>query len=234
MRPVDVSLYLILGPDIAAPIDVASAAVAGGVSLIQWRDKTGSTAAQVAAVRALVAAVDVPVLVNDRADVAVVAGAAGVHVGHGDLTPAEARLIVGPDAIVGLTVHNMAEAIAADGAPVSYASVGGVFATHSKVNPNPPIGIDGFRAIAGRLKQQGALPVCAIAGITPDRAATLVAAGADGVAVIASIARAADPRTAAAELAAAVRGAWLQPDGSAAPQFARVTGDAALSNRGRQ
>ena len=201
----DLSVYLILGPSVPDPLAVAREAVAGGVTMIQWRDKDGSTAQQVAAVRALVAAVPVPVLVNDRADVARAAGAAGVHVGHGDLTPEEARLVVGREAIVGLTVHSIAEAEAADGQPISYASVGGVFPTSSKPNRHPPIGIDGFRAIAGRLKQASGAPVCAIAGIDPARATELVAAGADGVAVMAAIAGAPDRRAAAAALAAAVR-----------------------------
>lgn len=199
------SLYLVMGPDVADPAALAAKAVAGGVTMIQWRDKGASTAEQVAAVRRLVAAVPVPVLVNDRADVAVAAGAAGVHVGHGDLTPAEARRIVGPDAIVGVTIHSLAEAEAADGAPIDYASVGGVFETTSKHNPQPPIGIDGFASIAARLRaHRAALPVIAIAGITAERATALAGAGADGVAVMSAITRAADPAEAAARLARAV------------------------------
>lgn len=199
------SLYLVMGPDVADPAALAAKAVAGGVTMIQWRDKGASTAEQVAAVRRLVAAVPVPVLVNDRADVAVAAGAAGVHVGHGDLTPAEARRIVGPDAIVGVTIHSLAEAEAADGAPIDYASVGGVFETTSKHNPQPPIGIDGFASIAARLRaHRAALPVIAIAGITAERATALTGAGADGVAVMSAITRAADPAEAAAQLARAV------------------------------
>lgn len=195
-----------MGPDVADPVALARAAVAGGVGLIQWRDKSGSTADQVAAVRALVEAVPVPVLVNDRCDVAHAAGAAGVHVGHGDLTPAEARAIVGETAIVGLTVHTLAEAAAADGAPIDYASVGGVFETTSKHNPQPPIGIDGFAAIAARLREgRAALPVVAIAGIDAERARRLTEAGADGVAVMSAITRAADPRAAAAALRSAVK-----------------------------
>jgi len=200
----DYSVYLVIGPDVADPAAVARAACEGGVSLVQWRDKSGSTADQVAAVRRLVAAVPVPVLVDDRADVAVAAGAAGVHVGHGDLTPAEARMIVGKDAVVGLTVHTMEEAEAADGAPIDYASVGGVFATTSKTNPRPPIGVDGFRAIAARLRAHRPIPVIAIAGITAERAAILKSAGADGIAVMGAITQAADPRAAAASLALAM------------------------------
>lgn len=205
--PLDPALYLVVGPDAGDPLPIVRAAVAGGATLVQWRDKTGDTASQVAAVRRLVAAVSVPVLVNDRADVALAAGAAGVHVGHGDLTPAEARAIVGPDAIVGLTVHTMAEAEAADDAPIDYASVGAVFATASKDNPQEPIGVDGFAALAARLRRGRALPVIAIAGIDEARARALAAAGADGVAVMSAVTRAADPVAAAAALLRAVRAA---------------------------
>ncbi|MEM9491148.1 MAG: thiamine phosphate synthase, partial [Myxococcota bacterium] len=147
------ALYLVLGPDVADPCALVRDAVRGGVTLVQWRDKSASTAQQVADVKALVAAVDAPILVNDRADVARAAGAAGVHVGHGDLDAWQARDIVGPDAIVGVTIHTMEEAEAVDGAPIDYASVGGVFQTTSKNNAHPPIGIDGFTAIAARLRR---------------------------------------------------------------------------------
>ncbi|WP_139312767.1 thiamine phosphate synthase [Acuticoccus yangtzensis] len=199
--PLDPRLYLVLGPKEPDPVRLVRSATAGGVTLVQWRDKGGDTAVQVAAVRALVAATNVPVLVNDRADVARAAGAAGVHVGHGDLSAREAREIVGPAAIVGLTIHSMAEAEAADDAPIDYASVGGVFETTSKVNPNPPIGIDGFARIAARLRlRRPDLPVVAIAGIDEARAEELAAAGADGVAVMGAITKAAAPGEAAEKL----------------------------------
>ncbi|MEM6762072.1 MAG: thiamine phosphate synthase [Pseudomonadota bacterium] len=196
----DYSVYLVMGPDVVDPVAMAVSAARGGVTVIQWRDKTGSTSEQVELVSELVAATDVPILVNDRADVAVAAGAAGVHVGHGDLTPAQARRIVGADAIVGVTIHTADEAEAADGAPIDYASVGGVFATSSKTNTHPPIGIDGFAAIAERLRRARSLPIIAIAGIDVARAKALRAAGADGVAVMSAITKADDPAAAAKAL----------------------------------
>lgn len=201
----DLTTYLVLGPDVADPAGIVRAGVAGGVSLVQWRDKSGATAEQVAAVRRLVEASAAPVLVNDRADVALAAGAAGVHVGHGDLDPWQARRIVGEEAIVGVTIHTMEEAAAVDGAPIDYASVGGVFETTSKTNVHPPIGIEGFRAITERLRRDRPLPVCAIAGITPERARALAEAGADGVAVMSAVTKVDDPAAAAAALVAAVR-----------------------------
>lgn len=198
----DVSCYLVLGPGTDDPAQVAARAVAGGVKLVQWRDKDGDTATQVRAVRDLMAACRVPIVVNDRADVAALTGAA-LHVGHGDLTPLEARRLVGA-APIGLTVHTMEEAQAAPVDEIAYASVGGVFETTSKRNPNPPIGIDGFRAIAAHLKaRRPDLPVCAIAGIDETRAAALAGAGADGVAVMSAITSASDPAAAARAIRAA-------------------------------
>lgn len=202
-KNVDLSCYLVLGPDVSDPVGVVRAAVAGGASLVQWRDKSGATAEQVAMVRALQSASDAPVFVNDRADVAALTGA-GLHVGHGDLSPIEARALVG-DAPIGLTVHTLEEADAADVHAIAYASVGGVFETTSKRNTHPPIGIDGFVQIATRLRERRPdLPICAIAGIDAERAATLAAAGADGVAVMSAVTKAADPAGAARAIRRAV------------------------------
>ncbi|MEM9224619.1 MAG: thiamine phosphate synthase [Pseudomonadota bacterium] len=204
MQP-DPSVYLVLGPDVADPCALAREAVAGGVTMIQWRDKTAAPEDEVLLVRQLVAAVDVPVLVNDKPEIARASGAAGVHVGHGDAHAWAARKIVGENAIVGVTIHTVEEAKAVDGAPITYASVGGVFETTSKVNDHSPIGIDGFCEIAARLRMARPVPVIAIAGITVDRAETLARAGADGVAVMSAITRAPSPRDAAAGLSDALR-----------------------------
>lgn len=204
----DCSIYLILGPDVEDPVALAREAVDGGVTLVQWRQKDASTAQMVHTVKALVDALSVPVIVNDRADVAVAAGAAGVHVGHGDLTAEEARKVVGTDAIVGLTVHNEAEAHAASLAPIDYASVGGIYPTTSKVNPHPPIGLSGFTALSTLIRAKAPdLPVIAIAGMTAERAASLAEVGADGIAAMSAITKAASPKEGAAALVAAFGGA---------------------------
>lgn len=202
----DVSLYLVLGPDVPDAVALAREAVAGGVTLVQWRDKSGDTARLVAGARALAEALPVPVFVNDRTDVAKVSGAFGVHVGHGDLDASAAAHVSGRP--VGVTIHSLAEAEAALAHPFAYASVGGVYATTSKRNPHPPIGIDGFAAIARRLRAaRPEVPVCAIAGIDERRAADLVRAGADGIAVMSAITGARDPRAAAMRLRTAVEDA---------------------------
>ncbi len=210
-RPsLDLTLYLIVGPSHVDgdPVPLVQAAVSGGVTLVQLRDKTSTTRAMVETARRLKAALagtGVSLLINDRADVAAASGADGVHLGRDDLTPAQARAILGPDRIVGVTVKNPAEARAVEPGIVDYASVGGVFATESKVNPDAPIGLAGLRDMAAVLTAGvPGLPRCAIAGIDGSRAADVIAAGVDGICVVSAITRAPDPHQAARDLRAIV------------------------------
>lgn len=220
---VDLSLYAVLDAGHTPPERlpaIAAAAVRGGATLLQLRAKDATTRAQIDLARAILAETGgaVPLLVNDRVDVALAAGADGVHVGHGDIAAEEARAILGPDRIVGLTVHTDAEAAAAPVAAIDYASIGGVFVTTTKRNDHPPIGIEGFARIAGLMRGRRAdLPLTAIAGITPERAAALVDAGADGIAVVSAIADAADPEAAARRLVGIVQGAVRRRSEAAAP-----------------
>ena len=207
--PPDLTLYLVVDPRRCrrrAPLDVVKAAVAGGVSIVQLRDKHAAARDLVDEARRLkawLAGRAVPLLVNDRVDVALAADADGVHLGQDDMAPADARRLLGANAIVGLTVRTLAEARAAPSDVVDYVSVGGVFATASKDNPAPPSGLDGLGRIAAALD----VPCVAIAGIDASNAASVTAAGVDGIAVISAICAAPDPRAASAELAAIVRGA---------------------------
>ena len=207
-RPsLDLRLYGILDPDRcrARPLpDLAAAAARGGATLVQLRAKAVPTRAFVAMASAVKAALTphgVPLLVNDRVDVALAAGADGVHVGAEDLDPATVRRLLGPDAIVGATVHHRHEADAVDPATTDYASMGPVFATGSKVPKDPPIGPEGAGALIARLRARlPGYPCCAISGITGDNAGSVIAAGADGVAVIAELFMAADVEPAARDL----------------------------------
>lgn len=205
-RDLDLSLYLVLDPRGCAGRDlvaVAEAAAAGGATIVQFRDKTAETRALVETARRLkevLAPHGVPLIVNDRVDVALAAGADGVHVGQADMDPADARRLIGDDAILGLTVRAMPEARAVPHDAVDYVSIGGVFKTATKDNPDPPIGVDGLRRLAAAID----VPKVAIAGITADKAAGVIAAGVDGVAVVSAVCAAADPRAAAAELKAIV------------------------------
>ncbi len=188
--------------------DLARIAALNGATLIQYRDKTNSTREMVEQARAIAAALartGVPFVVNDRVDVALAAGAAGVHLGRDDMDAATARSIMGDAAIIGLTVKNEADAEAAIASPIDYACIGGVYETLSKHNPDRPVGLEGFaRLRATPLAAEPDLPVGAIAGINAERIGEVVAAGADGVAVISAIFSAADPAGATRELRACV------------------------------
>ena len=206
MRRVDLRVYGIIDPERTAgrdPIDLVRQAVAGGATLIQYRDKRGSGRRLVDLARALKAALAgkrVSLLVNDRVDVALAAGADGVHLGQDDMHPADARRLLGPDAIVGLTIKTAEQADELVRMPVDYSCIGGVFATMSKDNPDPPIGLQGVAKIAFRAKLASAAPVAAIAGIDASNAGSVIAAGADGAAVISALFMAEDPETEARRL----------------------------------
>ena len=187
---VDTRVYAVLDPARCRgrPLgEMAEAAARGGATLLQYRDKSNSTRSLIEAaneIRRALAPFDVPLLINDRVDVALAVGCAGVHVGAEDMPAVDARRLLGANAIIGCTVHSLEEADAVSVGTLDYASVGGVFATASKNNPQPPIGLDGVRSLIARLPE---LPVCAIAGIDHNNAADVIAAGADGIAVISDI-----------------------------------------------
>ena len=201
---VDLSLYALLDPAVAGgrPLAELARLIAGHATLVQLRDKHGSTRALVEEARRLRALLEpVPFVVNDRVDVALAAEADGVHLGQDDMTAAEARLLLGKTAIIGLSVKTVAQAREAPLELIDYVAIGGVYATTSKDNTAAPIGIAGLREVVGALRmREPDFPICAIAGITAANAAEVIAAGADGVAVISALSRASDPRAAAREL----------------------------------
>jgi thiamine-phosphate pyrophosphorylase len=134
-----------------------------------------------------------------------------VHVGQDDMPAEDARRLLGPSAIVGLSVKNVEQAQAASLDILDYVGIGGVFATTSKTNADPPIGIGGLGHIAATIRRRSPkFPVCAIAGIDASNAAATIAAGADGVAVISALSRKPDPLVAARELRATVDAALAQ------------------------
>jgi thiamine-phosphate pyrophosphorylase len=195
---VELQLYGILDPARSAgrPLpELAAAAVNGGVSILQLRDKTGATRRMVESARAIRAAIagsGVPLLVNDRVDVALASEAEGVHLGRDDMEPEIARRLLGPSAIVGLTVKE--EGHLDDGLAVAdYVCIGGVFETLSKDNPAAPVGLAGLsRLVAAARRKAPGMPVGAIAGIDAGNAAEVIAAGADGIAVISALFMAGD------------------------------------------
>ncbi len=205
---VDLSLYALLDPAVAGgrPLAELARLVAGHATLVQLRDTHGSTRAMVEEARRLRALLEpVPFVVNDRVDVALAAEADGVHLGQDDMTAAEARLLLGKTAIIGLSVKTVAQAREAPLELIDYVAIGGVYATTSKDNTAAPIGIAGLREVVGAVRmREPDFPICAIAGIDAGNAAEVIAAGADGVAVISALSRAPDPRAAARELRAIV------------------------------
>jgi thiamine-phosphate pyrophosphorylase len=208
---VDVRLNAIVDPERAgghALADLARLCAEGGATLVQLRDKVSETRAMIEEARAIKNALvpsAVPFVVNDRVDVALAAGADGVHLGQDDMAVEDARRLLGPGAIVGLSVKSVAEADAAPLDLIDYVGSGGVFVTLSKAQKNAPIGPSGLARIVAALRQRAAkLPVAGIAGIDATNAAEVIAAGADGIAVISALSLAPDPAAAARGLRAIV------------------------------
>ena len=126
----------------------------------------------------------VTLIINDRVDVALALGASGVHLGQDDLPPEAARKLLGDEAVIGYSTHNVSQAIAAANLPVDYIAIGPIFETGSKTNPDPVVGLDGFRAVRYAI---GDIPLVAIGGITEANAAAVIDAGADSVALISGL-----------------------------------------------
>ena len=204
---VDLRLNAIVDPERANSRDLAELArlcAQGGATLVQLRDKQGDTGAMVEKARAIkqaLAPFGVAFVVNDRVDVALAAGADGVHIGPEDMTVADARRLLGPHAIIGLSIKSVAEAETAPVELIDYVGSGGVYTTLSKEQKKPPIGPQGLARIIDVLKRRKQeMPICGIAGVDAINAAEVIAAGADGVAVISALSLAPDPAAAARAL----------------------------------
>lgn len=169
--------------------------VAGGCTLLQYRNKSGNARAMLEQARALKRWVGgkVKLIMNDRADLCLVAEFDGVHVGQDDLSPESVRRIIGPDRWLGVSTHNAEQMQEADRTTADYLAIGPVFSTSSKERPDPVVGLEGVR----RARQLTRKPLVAIGGITRGNAASVIEAGADSVAVISDLIR--DPRKSAEE-----------------------------------
>ena len=178
--------------------DRVAAAVRGGATSVQVRLKRATPREVVEITRAIMNKVAVPVIVNDRADIALAAGAAGVHVGEADLPVAAIRRFAPANFIVGASLGSDAELLNAKDA--DYVGIGPVYGSDSKTDAGSAIGVDGFKRLASLV----AHPAVAVGGITADRALQITVAGAAGVAVINAIFMADDPETAARAIAAAI------------------------------
>jgi thiamine-phosphate pyrophosphorylase len=216
MQP-DLRLYALLDPERSGrrELSVLAREVAeGGATLVQLRDKHGSTCGMIESARAIKAALapfGIPLLINDRVDVALAAKADGVHVGWDDMSVADARALLGPAAIIGLSIKTIEQVNAAPADLLDYVCIGGVFPTSSKDNKEPPVGVAGFAQLAAAMRARAPhLPVGAIAGIDETNAGSVIAAGSDGVAVISALTLAPEPKEAARRLRGIVDNAMQQ------------------------
>ncbi|NKB51619.1 MAG: thiamine phosphate synthase [Rhizobiaceae bacterium] len=206
MNSCDISLYGIIDPHRTggrALADLTRAAADGGVTLLQYRDKEGDTRSLIenaTTIKQALSGYDAPLLINDRVDVALAVEAEGVHVGQSDMTPKDARRLLGPNAIIGLTIKTEQHAVQAPLDLIDYACIGGVYTTLSKDNPSN-IGLQGWREIAAHFRQAAPdLPVGAIAGIDASNLEVVLQNGADGAAIISAIFMADDVTMATREL----------------------------------
>jgi thiamine-phosphate pyrophosphorylase len=185
MRLVLPRLYVILDATLLnnSPQDCARELAAAGVRLLQYRNKSASARDLLKTSSEFVSSLTSygsSLIVNDRPDIAALAGAAGVHVGQEDLDPAQARAVVGEGMWIGTSTHNLEQFRAAAASPADYIAIGPIFPTKSKANSDPVVGLELIRLVRPLTNK----PIVAIGGITLERAASVIAAGADSVAVI--------------------------------------------------
>ena len=188
---------------------IVAAAVKGGVTLVQLREKTASTRAfieQARVLKRLLAPLRVPLLINDRIDVALAAGADGAHVGQQDMPVALARQLLGPAAIIGLSITELGQVRDRDVELADYLGVGPIFAQSTKLDATPPLGLDGLAEV----RRATGKPIVAIGGVSAANADAVRWAGADGIAVVSAIMGADDPRAAAAALVSALKAGRLK------------------------
>jgi thiamine-phosphate pyrophosphorylase len=157
-----------------------------GITLAQWRHKDGSPQeilTGAAIIRQTFAATNCRLIMNDRADLAALAGFNGIHVGQGDLSPQDARHVLGPDHWVGVSTHSDQQVEIADRSTADYIAIGPIFATGTKLDAAPVVGLEGVR----RARALTSKPIVAIGGITRENARSVIDAGADSVAVISAL-----------------------------------------------
>ena len=202
LQDIDYSLYLVTDRGLArgrSTLEVVSAAVKGGATVVQLREKDCSTRKfieEALNIRGFLMTHNVPMIINDRLDVAQAVKADGVHLGQTDMALEMARSILGDTMIIGISAESLQDAIEAEKGGADYLGVSPIYTTPTKTDTAPPLGLKGLRAIRKAVK----LPLVAIGGLNRDNAAEVIRSGADGVAVVSAIVAAVDPETAAGEL----------------------------------
>ncbi len=178
---------------------IVEQAARAGVSFVQLREKKASTRDfldRALELKNTLAPFGIPLIINDRVDIAMAAHAHGVHLGQTDMPPAEARRLLGPHALIGLSVETWADVEAAGQAPVNYLGVSPVFPTPTKTDTQSPWGLEGLR----RIRRATDLPLVGIGGLNPENADRVIRAGADAIAVVSAVCSAKDPFGAARKL----------------------------------
>jgi thiamine-phosphate pyrophosphorylase len=177
--------------------DVVGAAVRGGVTMVQLREKTATTREFLEEARVLISLLRplrIPLVINDRVDIALAVDADGVHVGQKDMPVDQVRAMVGPGKIIGLSITNDQQLARSDASLPDYLGMGPLYAQTTKADASTPLGVEGFRSLRAKTGK----PVVAIGGLKASNSAPVLAAGADGLAVVSGIVSADDPQAAAA------------------------------------
>ena len=185
-------------------VEVVMRAVTGGVTMVQLREKAATTRAfldEARALKVLLADHGVPLIVNDRVDIALAVGADGVHVGQTDMPVAAVRALIGPDRLIGLSITDAEQIARPDAAAADYLGIGPLHPQKTKPDASAPLGLGGF----ARLRRMSAKPVLAIGGVKAEDVPMLVEEGATGVAVVSAIMGAEDPEAAARDFVRAWR-----------------------------
>lgn len=205
-RNIDYSLYLVTDRGLSRgrrTLEIVKAAVSGGVTCVQLREKSCSTREfieQALAIKNFLKARQVPLIINDRLDVALAVAADGVHLGQNDMPLETARKIAGPSMVIGISAESVQDAVTAEAGGADYLGVSPIHATPTKTDTAPPLGLEGLREIRQRVK----IPLVAIGGLNKSNAAETIRNGANGVAVVSAIISADDPGPAAMVLKQAI------------------------------
>ena len=202
LHNVDYSLYLVTDRGLArgrSTLEIVSAAVHGGATVVQLREKDCSTRdfiEQALTIKEFLKDRGVPLIINDRLDVAQAVKADGVHLGQSDMALGVAKKILGDSMIIGISAESLQDAVEAEKGGADYLGVSPIYATPTKTDTAPPLGLAGLRKIRKAVR----IPLVGIGGLNRDNAAEVIRNGADGVAVVSAIVAADDPQTAAETL----------------------------------
>lgn len=203
----DYSLYLVTDRNLSrgrSTVEVVTASLRGGASCVQLREKKCSTRefiSEALALQQLLRNKNIPLVINDRVDVALTVGADGIHLGQNDMPIKDARRLVGPSMVIGISAESVEDAVEAEEEGADYVGLSPVFSTATKKDAAKPLGLDGIRSIRKAVK----IPLVAIGGIGLDNAVDVIKAGADGLAVVSAIVSASCPETATRMLSQAIR-----------------------------